>query len=56
MASLALFVGLDYSASGVQVCLLDGQRQQVGNRLCGNEWRRRQAGRFTWLIRVTWSG
>jgi transposase len=39
MASLALFVGLDYSESGVQVCLLDGHGNQVGNRLCDNEWR-----------------
>lgn len=39
MASLALFVGLDYSDGGVQVCLLDCQGLQVGNRLCGNEWR-----------------
>jgi transposase len=38
MASLALFVGLDYSEAGVQVCLLDEQGVQVGNRWCSNDW------------------
>lgn len=39
MASLALFVGLDYSDDGVQVCLLDAQGAQVGNHCCRNDWR-----------------
>lgn len=39
MTSLALFVGLDYSDTGVQVCLLDREGNQIGNRLCGNDWR-----------------
>src|SRR5262245_6225531 len=38
MTSLALFVGLDYSEDGVQVCLLDQQGRQVGNRWCPNDW------------------
>lgn len=38
MASLALFVGLDYSEEGVQVCLLDRDGVQVGNRWCANVW------------------
>ena len=39
MTNVALFVGLDYSESGVQVCLLDRQGRQVANRLCPNDWR-----------------
>ena len=39
MRSLALYVGLDYSEDGVQVCLLDAQGRQVGNRWCANDWR-----------------
>jgi transposase len=39
MASLALFVGLDYSEDGVQVCVLDQHGAQVGNRWCANDWR-----------------
>ena len=35
MASVACFVGLDYSDDRVQVCLLDRQGNQVANRLCG---------------------
>jgi transposase len=38
MASLALFVGLDYSDEGVQVCLMDQQGTPVGNRNCRNHW------------------
>jgi transposase len=38
MTNLALFVGLDYSEDGVQVCLLDGQGNQIGNRWCANDW------------------
>ena len=38
MASVACFVGLDYSDDGVQVCLLDRQGNQVANRLCANDW------------------
>ena len=38
MASLACFVGLDYSDERVQVCLLDAQGKQLDNQCCGNDW------------------
>jgi transposase len=38
MASLACFVGLDYSDESVQVCLLDEQGKQLANRGCRNDW------------------
>jgi transposase len=39
MVSLTCFVGLDYSQDRVQVCVLDQQGNQVGNRWCANDWR-----------------
>jgi transposase len=39
MSSLACLVGLDYSADGVQVCVLDRQGEQLGNHYCPDDWR-----------------
>jgi transposase len=38
MASVPVFVGLDYHQEFVQVCVLDGQGRQLGNRECANDW------------------
>jgi transposase len=38
MGRLAVFVGLDYHQEFVQVCVVDGQGQQLGNRECANDW------------------
>jgi len=37
MDTIAVFVGLDYHQSGVQVCVLDEQGRVLGNRKCVNE-------------------
>jgi transposase len=37
MSSLRLYVGLDYSDTGVQVCLLDAEGHPVANRDCPND-------------------
>jgi transposase len=37
MGTLEVFVGLDYHQSAVQVCVLDRQGKQLGNRSCGND-------------------
>jgi len=42
MTSLSLptvFVGLDYHAKSVQVCVLNREGQMLANRACGNDWR-----------------
>jgi transposase len=39
MTSVPVFVGLDYADSGVQVCVLNAAGEQLGNRLCPNDWR-----------------
>jgi transposase len=36
MKSIAVFVGLDYHQDGVQVCVMDGQGQVLGNRKVNN--------------------
>lgn len=38
MASVRVFVGLDYHQEFVQVCVMDGQGRQLGNRECANDW------------------
>jgi transposase len=38
MDSVPVFVGLDYHQDFVQVCVMDGQGQQLGNRECANDW------------------
>lgn len=38
MANVAVFVGLDYHQEFVQVCVMDGQGRQLGNRKCANDW------------------
>jgi transposase len=38
MDNVAVFVGLDYHEEFVQVCVLDAQGQQLGNRECANDW------------------
>jgi transposase len=37
MGTVAVFVGLDYHDEAVQVCVLDGQGQQLANRACAND-------------------
>ena len=37
MDRIAVFVGLDYHPSGVQVCVMDGAGRVLGNRKCPNE-------------------
>jgi len=37
MGTLEVFVGLDYHQSGVQVCILNRQGEQLANRLCAND-------------------
>jgi transposase len=37
MTSVTVYVGLDYHASGIQVCVLDGCGQVLWNRPCGND-------------------
>lgn len=39
MSSLAIYVGLDYHQSSVQVCVLDASGKQLVNRECPNDWR-----------------
>jgi len=34
-----VFVGLDYHAESVQVCVLDRDQKQLANRSCPNDWR-----------------
>jgi transposase len=36
MSSVPVFVGLDYHAKSVQVCVMDGEGRQLVNRRCGN--------------------
>jgi transposase len=36
MSNLAVYAGLDYSDKAIQVCVLDAQGRQLGNRLCVN--------------------
>ena len=38
MSSLPVFVGLDYHQESVQVCVLDKDGQQLGNRAYPNDW------------------
>ena len=38
MNNLAVFVGLDYHQSGVQVCVLDRQGKALVNKMCENSW------------------
>ena len=38
MESVAVFVGLDYHQSSVQVCVMDGQGKLLSNRACENAW------------------
>lgn len=38
MNNLAVFVGLDYHQSGVQVCVLDRQGKALVNKMCANSW------------------
>ncbi len=38
MDNVAVFVGMDYHQEFVQVCVLDPQGQQLGNRECANDW------------------
>ncbi|HJQ89887.1 MAG TPA: IS110 family transposase [Propionibacteriaceae bacterium] len=38
IVSPTVFVGLDYHADSVQVCVLDRQGKQLANRSCRNEW------------------
>jgi transposase len=38
MGTLSVFVGLDYHATEVQVCVLNRDGQQCCNRLVGNDW------------------
>lgn len=38
MNNLAVFVGLDYHQSGVQVCVLDRQGGLLVNKMCANDW------------------
>jgi transposase len=37
MASVAVFVGLDYHSASVQVCVLDGQGRVLSNKPCAND-------------------
>src|SRR5579862_76752 len=39
MATLPVFVGLDYHDSTVQVCILDPDGKQLGNAACANDAR-----------------
>jgi hypothetical protein len=34
-----VFVGLDYHAESVQVCVLDRDQKLLANRSCRNDWR-----------------
>ena len=34
-----VFVGLDYHASSVQVCVMDADGNMLLNRKCANDWR-----------------
>ena len=34
-----VYVGLDYAKAFVQVCVLDREGRQLGNRRCSNDWR-----------------
>ncbi len=38
MATLPVFVGLDYHDATVQVCILDTDGRQLANRDCANDW------------------
>ena len=38
IVSQTVFVGLDYHAQSVQVCVLDRQGKQLANRSCANDW------------------
>jgi transposase len=38
MDSVPTFIGLDYSDSSVQVCVLDESGRMLGNRGCDNDW------------------
>jgi len=38
MNNLAVYVGLDYHQSGVQVCVLDRQGKALANKMCANNW------------------
>jgi transposase len=38
IVSQTVFVGLDYHAHSVQVCVLDRQGKQLANRSCPNDW------------------
>src|SRR5690349_3513600 len=48
MGTVAVFVGLDYHQDSVQVCALDRQGQQLGNRTVTNDWQAiaRVVGRY----------
>ena len=39
-----VFVGLDYHAESVQVCVLDRDQKQLANRSCPNDWRAVESG------------
>ena len=39
LLSETVFVGLDYHAQSIQVCVLDRQGKLLANRSCKNDWR-----------------
>ncbi len=39
MVHCTVFVGIDYATAFVQVCILDRDGRQLGNRRCANDWR-----------------
>jgi len=39
MLNCTVFAGIDYATAFVQVCVLDGEGRQLGNRRCANDWR-----------------
>ncbi len=38
MDTIALYVGLDYHQSKVQVCAVDQGGRMIGNQACANDW------------------
>ena len=43
-----VFVGLDYHASSVQVCVMDANGRVLLNRKCANDWRAVMAAVHQW--------
>ena len=58
MDNVTVFVGLDYHQAFVQVCMMDRQGQQLGNRECANDWQviTRYVARFGSRVQAAMEG